>query len=60
MYLLPWTVGKCLNKISGLLLDRVDLHFEATPVSFDHISSTRKNESPSTIRGRVVDTNQAF
>ncbi len=50
----PGTVGKYLNKISGPLLDRIDLHVEVTPVSFDQISSTRKNESSSTIRERVV------
>jgi len=43
-----------LNKISGPLLDRIDLHVEVTPVSFDEISSTRKNESSGEIRERVV------
>lgn len=43
-----------MNKISGPLLDRIDLHVEVTPVSFDEISSTRKNESSGEIRERVV------
>ena len=35
-------------------MDRIDLHVEVTPVSFDQISSTRKNESSAEIRERVV------
>ncbi len=54
----PGTVGKYLNKISGPLLDRIDLHVEVIPVSFDQISSTRKNESSATIRERVVKTRE--
>lgn len=50
----PGTVEKYLNKISGPLLDRIDLHVEVTPVSFDEISSTRKNETSADIRERVV------
>jgi magnesium chelatase family protein len=50
----PGAVEKYLNKISGPLLDRIDLHVEVTPVSFDEISSTRKNETSSEIRERVV------
>jgi magnesium chelatase family protein len=50
----PGTVGKYLNKISGPLLDRIDLHVEVTPVSFDQIASTRKNESSAEIRERVI------
>jgi magnesium chelatase family protein len=50
----PGAVEKYLNKISGPLLDRIDLHVEVTPVSFDEISSTRKNETSSEIRMRVV------
>ena len=47
-------VQKYLNKISGPLLDRIDLHVEVTPVSFDQISSNRKNETSAEIRERVV------
>lgn len=47
-------VEKYLNKISGPLLDRIDLHVEVTPVSFDVISSNRKTESSEEIRKRVV------
>ena len=47
-------VQKYLNKISGPLLDRIDLHVEVTPVSFDQITSTRKSESSEQIRSRVI------
>jgi magnesium chelatase family protein len=50
----PGVVQKYLNKISGPLLDRIDLHVEVTPVSFDQIASTRKSESSSQIRERVM------
>ena len=50
----PGTVEKYLNRISGPLLDRIDLHVEVTPVSFDEIASTRKNETSEEIRERVV------
>ena len=54
----PGTVGKYLNKISGPLLDRIDLHVEVTPVSFDQIASTRKNETSAEIRERVVNARE--
>jgi len=50
----PGAVEKYLNRVSGPLLDRIDLHVEVTPVSFDQISSTRKNETSAEIRVRVV------
>ena len=50
----PGAVEKYLNRISGPLLDRIDLHVEVTPVSFDEISSNRKNETSAEIRERVV------
>lgn len=50
----PGSVQKYLNKVSGPLLDRIDLHIEVTPVSFDELSSTRKTETSATIRARVI------
>ena len=50
----PGTVEKYLNRISGPLLDRIDLHVEVTPVSFEQISSNRKSESSAEIRERVI------
>lgn len=50
----PGVVQKYLNKISGPLLDRIDLHVEVTPVSFDEMSSERQEEKSAAIRKRVV------
>ncbi len=50
----PGTVQKYLNKISGPLLDRIDLHVEVTPVSFTELSNKTKGENSSCIRERVI------
>ena len=50
----PGVVQKYLNKISGPLLDRIDLHVEVTPVTFDEMSSERLAEKSEDIRTRVV------
>lgn len=50
----PGQVQKYLNKISGPLLDRIDLHVEVTPVTFDEMTATRKNEASTDIRERVI------
>jgi magnesium chelatase family protein len=50
----PGTVQKYLNKISGPLLDRIDLHVEVTPVPFTELSSAKTGEPSSAIRERVV------
>ena len=50
----PGTVQKYLNKISGPLLDRIDLHVEVTPVAFSELSSARTHETSCAIRTRVV------
>lgn len=50
----PGAVTKYLNKISGPLLDRIDLHVEVTPVSFNELSAERKSETSSDIRTRVM------
>ncbi len=50
----PGVVQKYLNKISGPLMDRIDLHVEVTPVSFDELSSRKKFERSENIRERVV------
>lgn len=47
-------VQRYLNKISGPLLDRIDLHVEVTPVSFNELSSQRVSESSDAIRQRVI------
>ena len=40
--------------MSGPLLDRIDLHVEVVPVSFDEMTANRKTESSAEIRERVV------
>lgn len=50
----PGVVQKYLNKVSGPLLDRIDLHVEVTPVSFDQLTGDRKTESSEEIRERVI------
>jgi magnesium chelatase family protein len=52
------TVSKYLNKISGPLMDRIDLHVEVTPVSFSELSQARKSENSTTIRQRVIRARQ--
>jgi len=51
----PGIVKKYLNKISGPLLDRIDLHVEVTPVSYDELSILQSNsDSSGDIRDRVI------
>ena len=50
----PGVVQKYLSKISGPLLDRIDLHVEVTPVNFSELSSSREAEKSSLIRERVM------
>ena len=50
----PGAVQHYLNRISGPLLDRIDLQVEVAPVEFDDISSTAPAESSAAIRERVI------
>jgi len=50
----PNEMQRYLSKISGPLLDRIDIHIEVTPVSFDKLSETRNGESSVEIRKRVT------
>lgn len=50
----PGVVQKYLNRISGPLLDRIDIHIEVVPVPFDKLSSAPSAESSSVVRERVV------
>ncbi len=50
----PGVVQKYLNKISGPLLDRIDLHVEVTPVPFSELSNQQTSEKSSDIRERVI------
>ncbi|HLS71601.1 MAG TPA: YifB family Mg chelatase-like AAA ATPase, partial [Chitinophagaceae bacterium] len=50
----PIIVQRYLNKVSGPLLDRIDLHVEVTPVPFNELSSAEQGESSQEIRERVM------
>lgn len=50
----PGAVQKYLNRISGPLLDRIDLHVEVTPVSFEKITNQQRTETSESIRERVI------
>ncbi len=50
----PGQIVRYLNKISGPLLDRIDLQIEITPLSFEEMSRTAPGETSATIRERVI------
>jgi len=50
----PGNIQRYLNKISGPLLDRIDIHIEVVPVSYDELSEIKPAESSEYIRGRVI------
>jgi magnesium chelatase family protein len=50
----PGMVQKYLNRISGPLLDRIDIHVEVTPVPFKELSEMRSSEKSTSIRERVI------
>ena len=51
-------VQKYLNRISGPLLDRIDIQVEILPVPFEEIASLKKGESSESIRSRVITARQ--
>lgn len=51
----PGVVQKYLSKISGPLIDRIDLHVEVTPVNFNELSSLAPAERSEMIRERVIN-----
>jgi magnesium chelatase family protein len=54
----PAEMQRYLSKISGPLLDRIDIHIEVTPVPFDKLSEERKGESSAEIRARVTEARE--
>jgi len=54
----PGVVQKYLNRISGPLLDRIDIHVEVVPVPFEKLSGAPPSESSELIRNRVVQARQ--
>jgi magnesium chelatase family protein len=54
----PGMVQKYLNKISGPLLDRIDIHVEVVPVAYGELSSERITEKSEKVRERVISARQ--
>ncbi|MBE7639321.1 MULTISPECIES: YifB family Mg chelatase-like AAA ATPase [Salegentibacter] len=54
----PAEMQRYLGKISGPLLDRIDIHIEVTPVPFEKLSEERRGESSVEIRKRVTQARQ--
>jgi magnesium chelatase family protein len=54
----PGVVQKYLNKVSGPLLDRIDIHIEVTPVPFGELSRAQHAEKSGAIRGRVMQARE--
>lgn len=50
----PGVVQKYLNRVSGPLLDRIDMHIEIVPVPFEKLSLNRLSEKSEVIRERVI------
>jgi magnesium chelatase family protein len=51
---LPWNIMRYLSKISGPLLDRIDLHVEVAPVSYSELTAVGPCEPSAVIRARVI------
>ncbi|MFN5705416.1 MAG: YifB family Mg chelatase-like AAA ATPase, partial [bacterium] len=50
----PGVVQKYLSRVSGPLLDRIDIHLEVTPVDFNELTTNRNSENSNEIRTRVM------
>ncbi|MBX2946129.1 MAG: YifB family Mg chelatase-like AAA ATPase [Cyclobacteriaceae bacterium] len=55
----PGVVQRYLSRVSGPLLDRIDLHVEVVPVSFDEMTARRSEETSEQIRHRVIYAREA-
>lgn len=53
-YSSPAEMQRYMGKISGPLLDRIDIHIEVTPVPFDQLSEERRGETSQEIRKRII------
>jgi len=50
----PGSVQKYLNRVSGPLMDRIDLHVEVTPIAHEELSNISSTENSASIRKRVI------
>lgn len=50
----PASIHRYFSRISGPLLDRIDMHIEVTPVAIGDMNSSREEETSATIRERVI------
>lgn len=55
----PGAVMKYLNRVSGPLMDRIDLHVEVTPVAYSDLQTHHLQESSSIVRNRVINARLA-
>ena len=51
----PGSAQKYMSRISGPLMDRIDIHIEVTPVNFDKLTELRPTEKSEAVRQRVID-----
>jgi len=51
---MPGMVQKYLNRISGPLLDRIDIHIEVVPVNYERLAGTTTTETSAAVRERIV------
>jgi magnesium chelatase family protein len=54
----PGMIQRYLNRISGPLLDRIDIHIEVTPVPFNELSKLKESEDSEAIRQRVIEARE--
>jgi len=54
----PPQIQKYMSKISGPLLDRIDIHIEVPAVKYKELSSTAKSEASQQVRDRVIETRE--
>ena len=54
----PQQIQKNRDKISGHLLDRIDIHLTVPAVEYENLTAARQGESSKNIRGRVVRSRQ--
>ena len=50
----PGMVQRYLNRLSGPLLDRIDIHMEVVPVNYEKLAAASSAEPSATVRERVV------